>query len=206
MFRIDVRMDLKRFERELDDLARRQLPFAVARALTWTARDARDEVRKQVARRFVTRSKWVERGIVFRSATKRMPVAVVGSRDWFMADHEDGATRWPFKGRHRAAPLAVRKNARQKITKAKRPKALLAKGGRRKFFVQRLKTGRAKGQFAVLRRAGRDRYPLQVLYLLEAQTKIRPKFGFRKTVERTVARRLRKNFGKSLAQALATAR
>lgn len=206
MFRIDVRMDLKRFERELDDLARTQLPFAIARALTWTAKEARDEVRKQVARRFVTRSKWVERGIQSRSATKKLPVATVGSRDWFMADHEDGAARRPLKGKHRASPLGVRKNVRQKITKAKRPKALLAKGGRRKFFVQRLKSGRAAGQFAVLRRAGRDRYPLQVLYLLEKQTKIKPKFGFRKTVERTVARRLRKNFGKSLAQALATAR
>lgn len=206
MFRIDVRMDLKRFERELDELARRQLPFAVARALTWTAREARDAVRVQVARRFTLRSRWVERGIQSRSATKRLPVAYVGSRDWFMADHEEGDIRKPLTGRHRAAPLAVRTTTRQKITRAKRPKALLAKGGRRRYFVARIKSGRSKGSLAIMQRASRGRYPLRVMYLLEPKTRITAKFGFRLTVERTVTRRLPKNFGKSLGQALATAR
>ena len=203
MFRLDVRTNLDQYSRDLDDLARTQLPFAEARTLTLTARDARDDVRKGLGNKFVLRSKWVERGIQSVSATKQLPVAMVGSRDWFMADQEEGGRRRPLTGMHRAAPLGVRTSPRQRITKAKRPPRLLAK---RRFFLQRLARGRHKGQFAVMRRVSRSRYPLQVLYLLERETKIRPKFRFRETVERTVDRRLSQNFGRSLARALATRR
>ena len=122
---------------------------------------------------------------------------------WFMADQETGGERRPLKRQYRAAPLAIRKNERQRITKAKRPSRLLLKP---RVFVNRLTKGPRRGSLVVLRRVGKAGYPLQVLYVLERSTKIQARFGFRKTVERTVARRLSKNFGMALAAALRTAR
>lgn len=206
MFLVDVRFELGNLTRGIEGMARSQIPFAMARALTLTAKDARDDLRRGAQRRFVLRSKWVERGIQSRSASKRSLVSSVGSVDWFMEDQETGGIRTALKGRHRAAPLGIRKNVRQKITRAKRPSALLQKSGRRRFFIRRLVSGSAKGQLAVLRRVGRQRFPVQVAYLLQRKTKIKPKFGMRKSVERTVGRRLSKNFGAAFGRALATTR
>lgn len=61
-----------------------------------------------------------------------------------------------------------------------------------------MKQGQFAGQDAVLQRVGKSRYPLQLLYVMEPSTNIRPKFWFRPTVERGVKRRLRKSFGKAL--------
>jgi hypothetical protein len=50
--RIRVSDDVKRFTRDMDEAANRQIPFALARALTRTAQDAQSEVRSDLPRRF----------------------------------------------------------------------------------------------------------------------------------------------------------
>jgi hypothetical protein len=49
--RIRVSDDVKRFTRDMDEAANRQIPFALARALTRTAQDAQDDVRSDLPRR-----------------------------------------------------------------------------------------------------------------------------------------------------------
>lgn len=54
---IDV--DVEQFTKGWDG-ARRQMPFALARAMNWTAKDAQGDVARQIVRTFVTRrTKWL---------------------------------------------------------------------------------------------------------------------------------------------------
>lgn len=207
-----VRVDHQLYEyaKAMDSLAARQMPFVTARTLTLTARDARDAVRDGLPQRFTIRSNWVRKGIQFRGATKAIPVAVVGSRDWFMASQEKGGVRRARHSQHLARPVAIRKSKAARITKGKRPRALLNNkgqaGGKRRFFVTTLRKGRNAGKKAVLRRTGRDRFPVQVLYVMEKRQRIVPRFGFHKTVMLTVRRRLSKNFGRVAAGVIKEAR
>jgi hypothetical protein len=50
--RIQVLDNVERFTANMDTAARRQIPFALARALTWTAKDAQTEVREDLPKRF----------------------------------------------------------------------------------------------------------------------------------------------------------
>lgn len=197
-FAIDVR--LPEIHDRLDKLARQQIPFATALALTWTANEARDQVKAGLPSRFVIRSTWLERGIRTTPASKRQPQAVVYSRDPFMVKQERGATKRP-RAQFTALPRKIRRNQKQRITRSKRPAQILK---RPNTFIQNLpgKTDRA-GIFQRVGRKGRPR----LLYVLDPRPmEVKPRFEFAKTVERVVTRRYDKNFGKALARALATAR
>lgn len=199
-FSIDVR--LPEVHDRLDKLARTQIPFATALALTWTANDARDEVKAGLPDKFVIRSTWLERGIRTTPASKRNPQATVYSKDWFMVRQESGGTKTP-QGKYTALPRQIRKNRKQRITQAKWPSAIV---GRKNVFIQDLpgRTDRA-GIFQKVGRKGKGKPRL--LYVLDSRPmKIKPRFEFAKTVDRVVSSRWTKNFGKALAKSLATAR
>src|SRR5260370_40269244 len=83
--RIRVIDDVKRFTRDMDEAANRQIPFALARALTRTAQDAQSDVRSDLPRRFTIRNTWVSRSIRITPATKAKPEAIVGSLEPFTA-------------------------------------------------------------------------------------------------------------------------
>lgn len=95
----------------LAKLAREQLPFATAVALTRIAQDARNDVRHQLRRSFTLRSRRVEGGIQINRAEKRdwpHPKAEVGTKDSFMARHVTGGTKKPLAGtKHVAIPTKI---------------------------------------------------------------------------------------------------
>ena len=70
MIGIHIQVDTSDMERGLDAMARKQLPFAVAAALTATAKDAQAAVRAQMPARFTLRGPWVPKGIRIRPAKK----------------------------------------------------------------------------------------------------------------------------------------
>jgi len=102
----------------------KQLPFAIARALTVTARDVQDEVRNNLAQRFTLRNNWVRQGIQIQRATKQNLEAMVFSRDAFMGLQEVGGAKSPL-GNYLAVPTSlVRRTPKDMIRKADRPKSL----------------------------------------------------------------------------------
>ena len=189
--KIRVIDDVERFTANMDAAGRRQVPFALARALTWTAKDAQSDVREDLPRCYTLRNNWVKNGIRITPATKASPQAVVGSLEPFMERQETGGSK-RSRGGHR---IAVPKTKPAKIIpRGQRPTAV-----RQKPRVFTIATAHGAGIF---RRQGRERYPLQILYWLKRGVKVKPSFGFKGTTTNAVAQRFGPNFVESLSQAM----
>jgi hypothetical protein len=192
--RIRVSDDVKRFTRDMDEAANRQIPFALARALTRTAQDAQGDVRSDLPHRFTIRNTWVSRGIRITPATKAKPEAIVGSLEPFMARQETGGTKRARSAHHVAVPVKAKRNKRDLIPKGQRPAALKGKPG-----IFKIVTASGAG---IMRREGKQRYPLQILYWLKSGVTVRPRFGFQETTADTVRKRFGLNFVASLSDAM----
>lgn len=195
--KIRVDHDVARLTAMLDDAGKRQVKFSLARALTLTARDAMMDVRADLPRRFTIRTPRVPKGIRITPATKAKPEAIVGSIDGFMKIQETGGTRRPKGGHRIAVPKAVRRTKRDLVSKAMRPTPLRDKP---KVFL--VKTAYGAG---ILRRQGKDRYPVEVLYWLKRGVKIRPRMGFKGVTAATIGRRFPLNMVAALSAALSAA-
>lgn len=192
----------------LDDLRRRQIPYALALSLTRTAQAAQSEIRGSLPERFTIRSPFVERGVRIQAATKIRPEAVVYWRGpegnsgrrfvESLARQEVGGAKRP-QDRTLAIPLAVRRRGSGKISKAQRPGSLLKKP---RVFIQNVGSGAAIFQRMASRKA-----PLRMLYYLTRKpAHINPRFEFRSTARAVAQRVWRREFGMAFAQALATRR
>lgn len=193
----------------LDDVARKQIPFASALALTRLANDARADVRGSLNQYFNIRRGWVAKGIQTESARKMdwpMQQSVVGTKDDFMARQELGGDKVGRSGKNLAMPTTKASERDKVSTPGTWPSRLLAKGGKRKYFVQKLKTGLNAGRSAVMRRTGQGSTPLQVLYILKSKVHVPATWRFRDTVERRVEGKWGVYFGQALARALASAK
>jgi hypothetical protein len=192
--RIRVVSDIDRFTRNMEDAARRHVPFAIARALTMTAKDAQVDVREELPRRFTIRNNWVPNGIRIKPATKTAPEAIVGSLEPFMARQETGGRKKPRSSSRIAVPVNARRNKRAIIPKGQRPGALK---GKPKVFLVKTPSGAG-----ILRRLGKKRYPVQILYWLKRGVQVKPRFGFQQTTGTTVRERFGPNFVEALSQAM----
>lgn len=194
-----VKDNIKDVTRSLTRVQRRQIPFATVGALNSTAFAAQREIKRQLPRKFILRNRWTESGVQVRKANKRNMTATVlmGRGREYMARQEEGGIKRPH-GQHLAVPSAVRRSKRQKITKAKRPSAVLAKPRTFKATIG--------GQPGIYQRRGRKRGPLKLLYALERQVRIRPRFGFKKTAGGVAKNTFNRHFRVSLERGLRTAR
>lgn len=195
MISINVKLTGERFDK--------QIPFAVALALTSTAKDAQSEVQKSLEGAFTLRNNWHKPsnkfGIRVKTAKKTDLVASVHTEADWLELHEDGGTKTPTKGKELAIPTEnVRRNKRQMIQKSQRPGALRGK----RDFVLNTKKGRVLYQ----RRGKGKRSKLVALYNLEPRAIIRKQSTFFEPIERTVARVLQSNFNDALERAYATAK
>ena len=189
-----VTSDVDRFTHNMDDAARRHVPFALARALTKTAQDAQGDVRADLPNRYTLRNNWVSNGIRITPATKSVPQAVVGSLEPFMERQERGGTKRARSHSRVAVPVNAKRNKRDMIPRGQRPGALR---GKPKIFM--LKTASGAG---IVRRVGKKRYPLQLLYWLKRGVLVKPSFGFKGQTDNTVSRRFGPNFVASLSDAM----
>ena len=97
-FKISVQTDYRRAEAALSALARQQLPFATAAALTDTAIEARNQITAALPRIFDRPVPYTINAIGFRSANKASLVAQVFVKDQqakYLLLEETGGTRTP---------------------------------------------------------------------------------------------------------------
>lgn len=193
---ISVTFDTAPLLRAFDELTRRQLPFATARALTTTARDAALALKSHLADDFTIRTRWLASGIRVNPATKSHLVAEVGSRDEFMALQATGGEKVPRDG----GAIAVPEHARPTPTAITRPSQwpgkLLA---RSRYFVKPLESG----DLGVFRR---DKGALVLMYALKRRVEVRQHWHFDEIVERVVGAKWARNCELALADALRSAR
>lgn len=82
MIKISVKMDMKKLAKDLDTVARKQIPYATAQALTRTARGAEQEVKREMRIAFDRPTPWVvDKGTFVKPAFKSRLEAVVGIKD-----------------------------------------------------------------------------------------------------------------------------
>ena len=198
-FEIDTK-SIKKTARWLDDVGKKQLPFAIALALTKTAKDVQTAELKHLHSRFTIRNRWPERGpyaVKITPATKKRMFSTVFTKADWMPLHETGGTKTP-EGNHLAIPTSnVKRGKAGKVSKGQRPRNL------KRSFVLETKSG----QLGIWQRKGKGkRSEIKPMYWLEPRAKIDKAWEWFKVGSKTINKTFGDNFSKALDKALRSAR
>jgi hypothetical protein len=182
-----------------DDLTKKQLPFAVARALTLTAQDAQAAIRAGMPQNFTIRNAWSQRGIIVQPADKNviplMSAVMVGDIWNYLFLQESGGTKQARSGGDLAVPEDIRSSPTQILRSSLRPKALMQ---RKDVFIKDL----GNGHKAIFQRVGKS---LKLLYVLVPDAHVTARLGLVETAMKIGQARWSVNFTASLIVALASA-
>ena len=116
---IRVDFDVARFAARLDAIHTKQVPFAVARALTLTAQQARDQITAELPSIFDRPTPFTEKGFAIKSATKTDFTSAVFAKDiqaQYLLHEEIGGERTPaentrIKSRALVLPAKIERDA-----------------------------------------------------------------------------------------------
>lgn len=208
-------------------IARDQVPFASAQALTTLAFQAQRDEKSELARSLELRNRFSQSGIQVNPAEKSdwpHQYAEVGiePRRSYLVDHVTGGKRQG--GSHGRAILeqeSLRSGSGQ-VPGAKRPAAMIAQAMRAKrqaelnatFGGRRGKDKRLPflfysrkwGNEVIARRTGEDRYPLQIIYAFRKGVSIKREFEMDVVAARAVEGGFYAAYSKALSRAIASAK
>lgn len=227
---LSVQVHDRKARRSLNNLEKEQYPFALARALTLTAKSGQRAGRIATKRKFKLHTKFVTRNIRIIPAKKndikrfnKADAAVFTDKRItdFMVQHEPGALRRPITSKKIAVPSTSLKRqgfrtAGGRVKKKFQPRTLLkgisktgmSQGRKRtkskvnKAFVIKAKDGTS----LIVRRVGDKAYPLQLLYTFKKTVTIKQRWGLERIVKMAFGRMFPRHFNRSMAQAVRTAR
>ncbi|MFU7501350.1 MAG: hypothetical protein ACJBCI_06850 [Candidatus Tisiphia sp.] len=192
-FTIDVKSDINKIARYMDNIEKKQLPFAVNLTLNKIALLVQEQICKRVPIIFNNSKKWWDKhqrtGIKVAFASKYALISAVYTKAHFAYIQEEGGIKVPYRGSMIAVPTSnVPKKQRSS-------KALRDQQGNRSIF----KLGKS-----IYRRVSSQR--LERLYGLTHEAKVNPRFGFKATAVNTFNSRFDKVFTTSFNFALDTAK
>lgn len=174
-----------------------QLPFATARALTWTGRDATTEVASRIEEVFDRPTRFTKSATASQPATRNKMFSRVLIKDAqakYLGIQEDGGARTP-QGRAIVVPFGARLNQYGN----------LPRGGVRRLLARKdTFSGSIRGVGGIWQRQRGGGVKLLVAY--EQKVMYQPVFQFARTVERVAQQRFPENFERSFRQAMETAR
>ena len=196
MISINVKSNVKQFTKHLNRVEKKQIPFALARGLTWTAQAVQSKIIKKIPAIFnVTKKWWLKQqptGIIIKPAKKSHQVSSVYTPAYFAERQEEGGAKRPTKSKSLVIPTKKVPKSRRKAGGA----AAMLKG--KKVFST------ARGIYR--RKGGKKSKSIELLYHKDASANIKPRFNFKRTAHTIATRTFKKNFLKSLAMALKTMR
>lgn len=200
---LSVSHNIRHFERGLSDMARRQLPFAIALALNDTGGDVQEAWRTHLTRRLDRPTPFTLKGTRLRRAKKSRQVATVAYKDiqaGYLRFAVTGGTRRP-KGRAIVVPVNARRNKYGN----------LPRGSVRKMLARDdVFSGRVRGVEGIWQRPKRSKRKVKAGPKLLAAYEPSAEYTQRLDLGRAAEGRARQAFPRHFAirfrQALATAR
>ena len=217
MFTINVKADIKGLTRTLNDLQKKQIPFATAKALTATAKNIAEAQRKALPSIFDRPTLFTQRSIGVKAARKSNLTAIVFVKD-IAAQY---LKPFEFGGKHHLPdskrggtlmnPKAVQLNQYGNL-----PKGMLQRlAGRKDVFVGAVQTKAGQTVSGVWQRPaaaqargrGLNRTgSLRLLVRFGDALSVQPRMQWRKRAEAVKNATLKAEFEKALGEALSTAR
>lgn len=198
MIDLNVKSNIKEVTRHLNDIQKKQVPFAAARALTWTAQDAQSYIQDKIQTIFnITKKWWLKQqptGIKIIPAKKNHLVSSVYTDAYFGPLQEEGGTKRPRRSKSLLIPTDKTPKSRRK-----------AGGAAASLKAQNVFSDKR----GIFRRTGgrkRKNQKLAMLFHRDDSAKIKPRFGFKTMAAKIAAKKFKDNFLKSLEQALKTMR
>jgi hypothetical protein len=203
-------------------LARDQLPFASAQALTTLAFMGQRETKSELIESLTTRNRYSATGIQVNRAEKgdwpnqTAEVGIEKGRSYLIDHVTAGKRQGGTYGRAILEDESLRGSS-GRIARKNRPGAMIkrARGGRRKgskngdqatplpFIIQ---TTSKWNNEVLVRRQGPERYPLQILYAFKRGVAIKREFEMDVAVQLAVKGNYSQVLGKALAKAIASAK
>ena len=190
--RVDVRADIKDATRHLNNVQKRQLPFAISKSLNDTAFQVQGVLKAQLGKDLHQVASFTRSGIQVRKATKsslEAQVFVEAKRLPYMQYEIKGGVRLPAKSKL-IIPVQQRRNQKDLRTKLLSQKNAFESTTRR-------------GIGGIWTVVGKRRLKLLALYANRAQ--YRPRYKFYEVGEAAAKRIFPITFSQALARALATA-
>lgn len=215
MIAVKITTDFAKLANRLNDFGRKQLPFAISRALTDTAKAARDKLTQDLPGIFDRPTPFTRNAIAYTAARKDNLTALVLVKDvqgGYLLLEETGGTRRPTKGRRalvlpgKALPLNVYGNmSRNKLAQLR---AQAQKHGKRNSGIVYLpannKGAQKRGGAGYFRRLPGG--GLQRLTNFIDATTYQPRFGFRRRAIASGRAIMVARMNQRIAEAIQTAR
>lgn len=196
MLTVSVRHNIEAVKKSLNDVAKRQLPFAIAKALTATAKDTQGLLTTALPRQLDRPTPFTMRAFAVTPATKQVHRAKVFIRpdQWkYLKYQVEGGVRKPAK-RALILPKAIRLNKYGNMQRSA-IKKLLAKAN--------VFSGTVDGVPGIYQRKGKS---LNLVVGYGDQVAYRKRYPFQEIAQRSAAKSFDKNFRVALDQALSTMR
>lgn len=220
----------------LSRIEKEQHPFAFAKSITDVAQGAVESVQSRTRQAFDLKTEFIPKGIRRTSAKKseiksmgRTKAVIFTQKriSGFMPIHEEGGDRDPYSsgGKDKGVSFAIpsemqgeRMETKTGKTKKRFKPGELLKNyrGRTTFGRPRGKAGRKRGPFIIhgkksnvpmiVRRRGKKRYPLEILYIFTNRAKYKPEWEFEETVQNYVETHFPSIYKQNLAEAVRTAK
>ena len=196
---VRIKVDVREVERWLTH-ARRQIPYALSKAINDTLFDARQALVAELPAYMTIRNRWTERGMRVAKASKATSTGAVGSMREYMRAQVEGGKK------HGAVPLVGRGRPRPQLKSTTPPSRWpRAMATRPQVFVGPAGHSRTVGVWQRLpRRAGGPQ--LRLLYRLPRQVAVKPRYPLAKIVRQVVQSRWAEHCRRAAARALETAR
>jgi hypothetical protein len=176
---------------------RSQLPFATARALTMTGRDAKRDLEQHIGQVFDRPTRFTQSSVAAQPATRARlysRVLIKDAQAAYLGLQEDGGTRTPAR-RAIVVPFGARLNQYGNL-----PRGYV----RRMLARADTFSGTVRGIGGIWQRTRDGGVRLIVAYEQTAQ--YRPRFGMRDRVEQSAREHFPPNFERAFREAMETAR
>lgn len=206
MFTLSVKADIRKVAKSLDDVARKQLPFARAQAINATAEKVRIAERDNLLEVIDGPTPFTLNSVAVKRATKSNPVALVYVKPVaaaYLLPYEIG-------GKNKLNSKALLKPVGAKVNQyGNLPRNLVKRiASKQNAFIGKVQTknGVVDGVWQRTKKTRGKRAGLKLMVKFEDAHDVRQRLDYRGVARRVVAATFRGELDRAIGKALATAR